>query len=117
MSLDAKVPIQDRKHAAGACVQYSIFLLRAMSLMIKYCSITGASVSKSDNTLYTMEKAEIELLVHEVANRNWWRSNILDLPVARNAISRIWATLCQNDNQQSQIYLKQIFHQISESSF
>jgi len=56
-----------------------------------------------------MTKAEIELLAHEVANRNWWRSFVLDYPLARNAVSKIWATLSQNDNQQSQIYLKQIF--------
>jgi hypothetical protein len=45
-----------------------------------------------------MEKAEIELLVHEVSNRNWWKQTINEIPVARNAISKIWATLCTNDN-------------------
>ena len=45
-----------------------------------------------------MEKAEVELLVHEVDNRNWWRTNTLDYPVARNAVSKIWSQLSRDDH-------------------
>lgn len=59
-SQNAKIPLLDRKQAIVNAVIPSIFLLRALSLMISQCTTT----SQNDTTLYTLKKDEIELLVH-----------------------------------------------------
>jgi hypothetical protein len=42
-------------------------ILKAISVMIKCCA-TANQRSSTEHSLYTMEKPEVELLVHDIAN-------------------------------------------------
>ena len=63
--------------------------------MMRYCSTTPGQ--KLNSKIYSLEKSEIELLVHEVNNRNWWNGTLLEYPIVRDAVSKIWANVCHND--------------------
>jgi hypothetical protein len=68
--------------------------------------------------LYTLSKDEVELLVLELGNRNWWaKQDIVDFPIAKNAVSQMFAHLCNENLKFSQNYLKEIMTQISSGNF
>lgn len=81
--------------------------------MICHCRIGTTEEETARTGVYVLERSEVDLITLEIGNRGWWRSSSLDVPLARNAASKFWAKLCTEDQKLSQIYVKEIFSQIS----
>jgi hypothetical protein len=89
------VSINERKQNLQDKTSPYFFLVRCI------CSLVCESVidnSQDSFSTYVMSREEIELLVTEVGNRNWWKSSsVKDLPIAKNAVSTLFSHLCRDN--------------------
>jgi hypothetical protein len=108
----------DKKSAQNQFNGQFAFLIRALQNMICHSRTGTTNEDEAARTgFYVLERSEVDLITLEIGNRGWWRSSSLDVPLARNAASKFWAKLCTEDQKLSQIYLKEIFNQISAQNF
>ena len=105
--VDRKVSRNERKQNLQDKTSPYFFLVRCICFLVCESVLDNNLASE---TTYVMSREEIELLVTEVGNRNWWKSSsVKDLPIAKNAVSTLFSHLCSNNFEFSQTYIRELF--------
>jgi hypothetical protein len=113
--VDRKVSRNERKQNLQDKTSPYFFLVRCICFLV--CE-SVLDTNLASETTYVMSREEIELLVTEVGNRNWWKSSsVKDLPIAKNAVSTLFSHLCRNNFEFSQTYIRELFTQIANGNF
>lgn len=136
---DSKVYLKERMKQAQNMQQPMIFVIRAISLLVRSCQFLGGSEQprigpegvKAAKNLFNgridpqtgellghfLEKDELDLLINYIANRVWWRSPAQEFPMVLNSISDMFAYVASNNKEFSHVYIQEIFKALSVSNF
>ena len=130
-TIDSKVYLKERTKQAQNMQQPMIFVISAISLLVRSCQFLQGSSSGSEagartegtqqtpNLLYngridavsgerlghSLEKDELDLLINYIANRVWWRSSAQEFPFVRNAVADMFAFVASNNREFSHVYI------------
>jgi hypothetical protein len=113
--VERKVSLNERKQNLQDKTSPYFFLVRCICFLVCESVLDTRLASE---TTYVISREEIELLVTEVGNRNWWKSSsVKDLPIAKNAVSKLFSHLCFENFEFSQTYVRELFTQIANGNF
>ena len=66
---------------------------------------------------HKLDKEEVDLIINYIAHKTWWKIQIQEFKLVRNATSMMWAYIAFDNIQFSHIYIQEIFKTIGTSNF